>query len=205
MDLKDIFNKVKKEVQIIKGDKTRDTLFSSEQQYDDYAQAVVDYEKAKQKLFNIDGWSNLPGLSSTFELYDENGLRTMSDSPKEGYYVKIVLPGPVPENWVVMADITNEPFEAEITVFVSKDPQNPGNEIEHFFSRGASSTFRVELKNNVLRGLVIGKNEGVNNEGEDAGNRALINTVIAESGWAFFQQLQWDKLCSYFVHKEEEA
>jgi hypothetical protein len=57
--------------------------------------------------------------------------------------------------------------------------------------------------NKTLFAFEIGKNEGINNQGEDAGDRKLINTLIAEGGWAGFQELQWKKLTDYLVHRIE--
>lgn len=51
--------------------------------------------------------------------------------------------------------------------------------------------------------LKLVKNEGINNKGKEAGNRKLINTLIAEGGWAAFQKFQWEKLTDYLVHKIE--
>lgn len=205
MGIAEILDTLKKEVSILRGNDTRDTYFSKENTYADQAQAALAYEKAKNKLFDINKWSDLQGLqSSTFELYDQNGKRSYATMPVEGDYIRILLPGPLPENWVVIADIHIEPKRTEFTVFACEDPQSPGEkDVEHFFSRGASSTFRVELKGNTIVGSVIGKNEGINNEGTDAGSRALINTLVAEGGWLYFQQQQWEKLASYLVHLEE--
>ncbi len=76
-------------------------------------------------------------------------------------------------------------------------------EIKHFFIKEASSTFRVERHGTLIKALEIGKNEGINNQGPEAGDRTVINTLIAEGGWALFQEMQWDKLTRYLVHLEE--
>jgi hypothetical protein len=67
----------------------------------------------------------------------------------------------------------------------------------------ATSTFRVQRRGKSIYAYEIGKNEGINNEEEDAGNRKLINTLFAEGGWAGVQKLQWKKLTDYLVHKIE--
>jgi hypothetical protein len=75
--------------------------------------------------------------------------------------------------------------------------------VEHFFTKEASSTFRVDLIGTTLWACEIGQNERINNHGEEAGARALVNTVIAEGGWAGVQKLQWDSLTQYLVHLKE--
>jgi hypothetical protein len=106
-----------------------------------------------------------------------------------------------------VVDIRVEENLANFTVSPSEDPQKRHaageQEIEHFFIKEATSTFQVELHGNRLIALEIGKNEGINNQGEEAGSRGILNTLIAEGGWAFFQKVQWEKLTSYLVHNIE--
>lgn len=126
--------------------------------------------------------------------------------PEIGYFIKIVLPGSNLENWVKVTAIHATDTMAEFTVHPSERPKELDQEqevIEHFFSKEASSTFRVVRQGNTLSAYEIGKNEGINNQGQEAGNRALLNTLVAEGGWAGIQALQWDKLTRYLVHLEE--
>ena len=66
-----------------------------------------------------------------------------------------------------------------------------------------ASTFRVDLEGKTIRAYELGRTEGINNKGEEAGNRKVINTLIAEGGWAGFQKLQWDKVTKFLVHAIE--
>ena len=43
----------------------------------------------------------------------------------------------------------------------------------------------------------------INNKGEEAGDRKMINTLLAETGRVGFQQFQWKLLTDYLVHKIE--
>jgi hypothetical protein len=72
--------------------------------------------------------------------------------------------------------------------------------VAHFFGGEATSTFRVELQGNTLVASEIGRDERINNQGNEAGGRAVVNTLIAEGGWALFQQMQWKKLTDYLAH-----
>lgn len=206
MSLKDIVNKVKKELKVVQGEETKDKVYTNENSFPDETTAAQEFERSKQKLFDVNEWSNLPGINSTFHLYDNRGHRTTTKEPKVGYYMKIVLPGTTLDNWVRITDIHVEDTMAEFTVHPSEQPKELGEgdaEIEHFFIKEASSTFRVTREGNTLHGYEIGRNEGINNQGEEAGERALINTLVAEGGWAGVQALQWDKLTKYLVHLEE--
>lgn len=206
MGLKDIINKVKQEADVLKGDAAKDKLYGNDNTYPNTAAARDAFEQAKEKLFDVNRWSDLPGINSTFVLYDATGNQINKAVDAPGYYIKIKLPGPTPENWVQVTDMRTEENLAEFTVHPSENPQptsEAGNVTEHFFTKEASSTFRVELNGNTLAAYEIGKNEAINNQGEEAGNRAVANTLIAEGGWAGFQGLQWNKLTAYLVHKGE--
>lgn len=207
MSLKDIINKVKKEVEVVQGDATKDKVYKNENTFPDEATARQELERSKQKLFDINRWTNLEGINSTFELFDGYGRKSTALKPEIGYFIKIILPASGIENWVKITDMSEQADAAEFIVHPSEAPtlQKEGNteEIKHFFIKEASSTFKVERQGTTLIGYEIGKNEGINNHGEEAGDRAILNTLVAEGGWAGIQALQWDKLTSYLVHLEE--
>lgn len=189
MSIKNIINKVKdevtKEVKVLQGEETKDKLHTHEHEYPTEAAAVKEFEEAKRKLFDVNLWSHLEGINSTFELYDPYGHKTDTTHPEVGYFIKITLPGGL-ENWVKITAIHVEDALAEFTVHPSEKPEerNKGEKvIEHFFIKEASSTFRVERRGTKLIGYEIGLNEGINNQGEEAGDRALLNTLTAEGGW----------------------
>ncbi|MHC2991665.1 hypothetical protein OB13_08735, partial [Pontibacter sp. HJ8] len=200
MGIKKIVDKIKKEVKAVQGDEAKDKLYRNDQDYPDAGSARQAFEESRKKLFNVNLWSNLEGINSTFELHDEHGRQITAEIPQEGHYMKITLPATKVENWVRIASIRTTDDLAEFTVNPSQQPHPPVEKeavTEHFFTKDASSTFRVELQGNRLIGSEIGKNEVINNQGEESGNRALLNTLVAEGGWAGFQALQWDKLTSY--------
>lgn len=206
MGIKKIVDKVKEEINVLKGDESKDKLYRNEQDYPDVASARAAFEKSKKKLFNVNGWSKLEGINSTFELHDDRGRKSMAEIPEIGYFVKITLPASNVENWVNISSIRVEDDLAEFTVHPSEKPNPPADEeavTEHFFTKEASSTFRVELQGIKLIASEIGQNEYINNQGEESGSRSVLNTLIAEGGWAGFQGLQWDKLTGYLVHQEE--
>jgi hypothetical protein len=203
MGINDFFDAAKKEGRILQGEGKKDRLFVSKQDYADEQTAAQEFTRSKNKLFNVEAWSALPGLSSGFYLYDEQGNRKQIHSPKEGDYIRIDLPGPFPQNWVRITRLYEDNKLAEFTVKPSKAPQagQDDSQVKHFFTEEASSTFQVQLIGNTLVAREIGLDEVINNQGRQAGNHALVNTLIAEGGWAFFQKVQWQKLTDYLVHK----
>ncbi len=201
-----MFENLKKEVKVLQGEETKDKVYTNQNEFADEASAVQEFERAKQKLFDINKWTKMAGFNSEFILHDNRGLKSDASKPEIGYYIEIILPASTMENWVRITDIREEENLAEFIVHPSEKPQEIGHGekvIEHFFIKEASSTFRVVREGSTLHAFEIGKNEGINNQGEEAGDRALMNTLVAEGGWAGVQGLQWDKLTRYLVHLEE--
>lgn len=206
MGLKNIFTTLKEEVKVVEGEATKDKQYSGHKEFPDRETAVREFERSKEKLFDVNRWSRMPGITSGFQLYTPDGKPKPKGLPEKGDFMMIDLPGPAPENWVVVTDIKNEKESAEFTVSPSQDPRDEGDEakeVEHFFSDGSTSTFKTEIKGTTIYAWEIGRNEGINNEGKKAGDREVVNTLIAEGGWALFQKIQWEKLTSYLVHETE--
>ena len=206
MSLGDFIKNIKTEVKVIKGEETKDKLFKSQHDYPDRETALAAFQRSKSKLFNVNKWSDLPGISSGFKVYSAEGTPKASGMPVIGDFIYIDLPGPTPETWVKVIDLKDETEEAEFTVSPSHDPREKGEkaqEVEHFFADEATSTFRVELIGTTIFAYEIGKEEGINNEGKKAGGRQIINTLIAIGGWIAIQEMQWRKLTDYLVNKIE--
>ena len=204
MKIKKIIDEVKHEFDVLMGNDTKDKCFSSEQTFPDEQAAAAAFAQSVDKLFNVNAWSDLPGINSGFRLYDSAG-RPKTGEVQVGDFIRIDIPGPTPENWVKVIDRRSEPTLSEFTVKPCADPaehdESVKGEIEHFFGEEARSTFRVEQKDNRIIGYEIGQNESINNQGDKAGDRAVANTLIAEGGWAFFQKMQWKKITDYLVHQ----
>lgn len=204
MDIKDIYRNLKRKVKVLEGEESRNQHFSSQNDFPDEATARKAFERAKKKLFDVNSWSELPGFSSEFKLYNDRGELRSVKKPEVGDYVLINLPGPAPANWVKVVGVKEEDNMAEFIVSPSEDPKKKGTkEIKHFFIDEATSTFRVKREHKSIFAHEIGKNIAINNEGEEAGDRGIINTIIAGSGWAGLQKVQWEKLTDYLVHKIE--
>ncbi|AKD58362.1 hypothetical protein [Spirosoma radiotolerans] len=201
MAQKNITEQVQHEAKVVQGEETKDKVYASEHTFPDPVSAQEAFGRSVEKLLNVNGWSGLSMFTADFVLHDQAGKPREGGSPQVGDYIQIILPGPMPENWVQVVDTATDENRVEFTVQPGKDPRNKqSDEVEHFFHAEASSTFRVELVGNTITASEIGKHEGINNEGPEAGNRALINTVIAEGGWLFYQKFQWKLLTDYLVH-----
>lgn len=199
-----IGDKLKLEYQIIFGTKSKDKNYTSSKEYNTEEEAKKAFSKSVKKLFEVEKWSKLPGIASKFELYDKDGAKKNSNEPSVGDHLRILIPGPMPENWVEITDVEKAENVVSFTVQPDIDPQEKlEKDVEHFFSDNARSTFKVERKGKLIEGSEIGKNEDINNIGVKAGRRKVTNTIAAEAGWGIFQEIQWHKLADYLVHKIE--
>jgi hypothetical protein len=202
MGIKDFIEEAKHAGQLLKGEESKDTTFSSTHTYTDVQTATQAFANSKERLFQVEAWSAISALSSTFTLYDAAGKRKKEQPIQLGDYICIQLPGPLPENWVRVVGMHATEAEAEFTVSPSESPmqqEENQQQIKHFFTQQASSTFRVKQEGNTISGWEIGKNEVVNNKGAQAGDRSVVNTLVAAGGWALFQKIQWQMLTDYFV------
>lgn len=206
MNIKKVIDTISHEVDTLKGNQTKDLIYSSDHIYSNERTAAHAFLRAKAKLFAVNDWSTMPGPTSTFELFDAQGRPRQSDKLLVGDFIRIELPlpGNLPANWVEVTRIHVTDTEAEFTVVPCANPQPDQQKesapVEHFFGPEASSTFRVERRGNRLMACEIGRNERVNNQEDTAGNRGTLNTLIAAGGWAFFQEVQWKKLTDYLTH-----
>ncbi|AHM59509.1 hypothetical protein D770_06230 [Flammeovirgaceae bacterium 311] len=206
MGIDDFLKKIKTEVDVIKGDETKDKFFFSSAEYPNIDEAVSAFQLSKEKLFHVNNWSRLPGVASGFKVHHASGEVKESGIPQVGDFLFIDLPGPSPDTWVEVIDVNEGADWAEFTVRPSHDPKDTGKperKVEHFFADEATSTFRVERKGNIISACEIGMKEGINNRGKEAGGREIVNTLIAVGGWILFQEIQWRKLTEYLVHKIE--
>jgi hypothetical protein len=199
-----IGDKLKLEYEIIFGSKSKDKNYISSKEYNTEEEAKNAFSRSVEKLFDVEKWSKLPGIASTFELYGKDGAKKSSKKPAVGDHLRILIPGPMPENWVEVIDLKRSENVASFTVKPDLDPQERfEKDVEHFFSDNARSTFKVERKGKVIEGCEIGESEDINNDGVKAGRRKVVNIISAEAGWVIFQEIQWRKLADYLVHRIE--
>ena len=61
---------IKKEAQVLKGEESKDKVYSSVRVFDDEDSAKFEFSRSKERLFNVNAWSKIPGIAnSTFELF----------------------------------------------------------------------------------------------------------------------------------------
>ena len=207
MGLDNLIDTIKHEVNVWFGSDSKDRLYASEHVYPDEEAAQLAFQRAVVKLFAVNKWTELPGITASFELHQADGQPKSVDRAEVGDFVKIVLPGLNLENWVTVIAVDSDENKASFTVRPSHNPQEnhpeAPEETKHFFSSESTSTFQVTRRKNRLQAYEIGLNESPNNQGDEAGDRPIVNTLVAAGGWAFFQKVQWKKLTEYLVNSNE--
>lgn len=203
-----IKEKLKEEARVLKGKEAKDKQYKSSRDFSDEASAMNEFTKARERLFDVNEWSNIPGVANAaFELFSEEGQPLKKNRVGMGDFIKIDLPGPLPFYWVKVVEISDEDTRAQFTVQPTYDPTDNDDKMvtDHFFQDQARSIFRVERNANELSAMEIGLNEAINNQKEEAGEKRLINTLVSEGGWAAFQQYQWKNLTDYLIGVLEPA
>lgn len=205
--MKDFFQKLKREFRVLKGKGAKDKTYSTSKTFATQGEAALHFSKSVERLFDINSWSQITDISAKFQLYDQSGEEKYSpDLPQVNDYIRIEFVGPLPINWVRISEVSIKEKSAQFTVKPSADPlemdKNP-EVTSHFFKNRSRSIFRVALNDRTITAQEIGTDETINNRGVEAGDRKLINTVIAEAGWAGFQKFQWEILTAYLSHSKE--
>lgn len=198
-----VLDKILHEVRLIRGDASQDMTYQSQQAFSSEIAAQQAFIQAVDRLFHVDAWSDLSTFTADFALHDSLGNPKPNGIPAIGDYIQVRLPGPLPQNWVHVIDRVVEENRAAFVVQPSHNPQHDNTQtVEHFFDWRASSIFLVEWAGNTITAYEIGLNESINNQEPQAGGRAIVNALIAETGWLFYQQFQWKTLTDYLVGNE---
>ena len=193
---------IKEEGKVLKGEKSKDKVYSSSRQFDDEDSASFEFSRSRERLFNVNAWSQIPGIANaTFELYSAEGEPLERNHVQNGDFVKIDLPGPLPFYWVKVIEVSERKDEAQFIVQPAHDPTEKDDQTatDHFLQSKARSIFRVERNGKELTAMEIGLDEAINNKEGEAGGKGLINTLVSEGGWAAFQKYQWKNLTDYVI------
>lgn len=168
----------------------------------DERSAVHLFNKAKERLLDINHWKDIAGEgSSDFKLYDEQG--NLANRPvKLGDHFRIDIPGPGTVSgkgydWVQVEAIeqfsNDEKEEVAVRVRPADDPTSEKKDVAHFFSEDASSTFSVIRIGKKVIASVQGRNEKPNTGTSNIADK-VRNTVIAAGALMGLNKPQWKSL-----------
>lgn len=165
------------------------------------------YKIAKDRLLNVSEWSRICSLPlSTFTLTDLNGKK-ITREVREGDYLKIDIPGPGTHagegfDWVKIEKITEEINEdtAIITLQArpSANPLSQDENVAHFFTDQATSTFQVKQIGPAVFAEEHGRNEVANTDTSFLIDN-IRNTLVGWSAKIGLSYPQWKSLIKGIV------
>ncbi len=160
------------------------------------------FELSKIRLLNVNEWHKLSGLASAdFQLTDENGTE-VNRLAQLGDHFKIDIPGPGTvtgkgNDWVQIEAIeeksTDESDVVAVRVRPSSNPQSNKEDVAHFFTDEASSTFSITRKGSLVTAAVQGRNEKPNLQADSLLDK-VRNAVVGTSAIAGMNKPQWKSL-----------
>lgn len=167
---------------------------------------------ARNRLLDVNSWQQIAeGMSSSFILSDSRGNKVNRTAEKDDYF-KIDLPGPGNRegegyDWVYIEAIEEKsdstgPYES-IAMRV-RPAENPtrGENVAHFFTDAATSTFLVERRGREVTAAVLGRNE-VPNTGTDDVVDKVRNAVVGTTAIAGLSNVQWKNLVKGLIAIEK--
>jgi hypothetical protein len=202
------FSKVSEKGKAIKGEDGVNSYFYHIKEYEDEEEAGEIFYQQKEKLLNVENWTKLSDIENlAFHSYDGNGSN-INRKTKIGDFVKVDLPGPMPDYWVRVENITNEPDKVEVVLRPTYDPTKRPLEKEvtaHFFDRDTLNIITFEKDGKKLSAEVRGISAVVNNQGTEAGEHEIINTTVAVGGWLGLQKRQWESFTKNLAEPQSRS
>ena len=172
--------------------------------------AKVFFDKAKERLQNVNQWKDIAGtLSATFQLVDATGNEVQRKAQK-GDYLKIDIPGPGTNSgegydWVKIEEVENTPLpngeRFAFRVRPTDNPQNRKEDVAHFYSEESTSSFVVERHDKNVMASVHDRNTKPNTDADSAIDK-VRDAVVGAAGVASFSKIQWKKLTDGLVSLE---
>ena len=168
------------------------------------------FEDVKQRLLRVNDWHEISGaLTADFQLTDAQGTDVFRPA-QQGDHFRIDIPGPGTVtgegyDWVQIEKLEegNEPGSQMVAIRVrpATNPNNERNDVAHFFSEEATSSFIVKREGTKITAGVYGRNEKPNTHTETVVDKAR-NTAVATGATGGFAKLQWKSLVTALLKRE---
>lgn len=177
--------------------------------------AILLFNEAKNRLFDINNWYNTCGRTGAeFRLTDAEGRPLESSQPETGHLIRINLPAPPNPSgdgfdWVRIEKIIqsrNLISDEELIGFRVRPAKNPENRSEgnaHFYTSDATSSFLVYRKAFTVYAMERGRNELPNSSGSLMNK--LRNILVAVSAMLGLSKPQWKRLTEGLLHSNNVA
>jgi hypothetical protein len=161
------------------------------------------YQTVKSRLLHVNQWHELAGkASAVFQLTDKNG-HSVERWAQAGDHIRIDIPGPGPitgegDDWVHIEEISDTNDTTIMRVRPATNPLNERQDVAHFFSEEASSSFMAKREGNKITAAVYGRNEKPNTNTEKLVDK-IRNIAVASGAITGFSKLQWKSLVDGLV------
>jgi hypothetical protein len=170
-------------------------------------EAQVFFQEARKRLLHINEWHKIAGnLSATFYLTDKDG-KEIEGAAKEGYYLKIDIPGPgtatgMGYDWVIIEaveSISTPGIESiGIRVRPASNPMNSDKDVAHFYSTESTSSFTVTREMNKVTAAIYDRNTQTNTDASTITDK-IRDAIVGIGGIAAFSKVQWKMLAEGLV------
>jgi hypothetical protein len=175
---------------------------------DSHIEAYKIFKESILRLLDVNEWNKLCGVGSAiFALTDDKGC-DINELIQQGRFIKIDIAGPGPAagdgfDWVYIEKtesrrITDSKECFAVSVRPTTNPMTSNITIAHFFKKEATSTFMVCIDGNIVSASIHGRNEIPNTSTAHTLDN-IRNNVVAASAFAFFSDVQWNKLARGIV------
>lgn len=174
-------------------------------------QAKSFFSIAKKRLLNVNDWGKIAGaLSAGFQLTDEKG-KEINATPEKGNYFKINIPAPgiisgEGFDWVKVEEVREEADEMSESIAMRvrpcSSPVNDNEDVAHFYTEEATSTFIVKREGEKVLAGVYGRNEKPNVKTDNLLDKAR-NALVGTGAVSAFSKLQWKALVSGVLERKD--
>lgn len=167
------------------------------------------FDKAKERLKNINQWHELAGiLSAKFVVTDKEGI-PLFRSVEKGDRVRIDLPGPALAgekfDWVCVENVmynSQSSDDSESLLIALRPCAAPGSITpapDHFFDETATSTFILRRERNKIYMDYHGRNEVINTSADHTPEK-IRNIVVGIGALMGLSDLQWKSLVKGIIN-----
>ena len=171
------------------------------------------FERARKNLLDVNHWQKMAGPGTArFTAVNDNNVET-NELVEEGNYLRINIPV-VPKaaagegfDWVKVERIEEHGAPGHRFIGIRVRPTKPPfekNEVAHFFSAHATSTFCIEQKGNKVKAAVFGRNEKPNTKTAFGFFTKLRNLLIALGAMMGLNKPQWKSLVKGLLDHAKE-
>ncbi len=176
----------------------------------DEIEAKVFYEVAKVRLLSVNNWHLIAGIvSAHFQLTSSNNEK-LDRNVEIGDYLRIDIPGPGSAegdgyDWAYVEEkkeVGEDNMQSTaFRVRPSKNPVGEKDEIAHFYTNDATSTFIVTREGTKVTALIIDRNLKPNPESESIVDK-IRHVAVGLGAIGVFSKIQWKNLAEGLIKKE---